>query len=64
MLLLLLRRPVDVGLLAEGDQRGGGGGRGQDGWRDGGQAAEAVRHRVRVELDLRVVKVLLPVAAV
>lgn len=58
-----LLRFVTVRQLAE--RREGREGRGgQDGGGHRGQAAQAVRHRVGVELDLGVVEVLLPVAAV
>lgn len=58
-----LRRPVGVRQLAEKRVRRGGRGR-DHGRGHGGQAAQPVGHRVRVELDLRVVEVLLAVTAV
>lgn len=59
------RGPVALRQLAEERVRGGGRRRGRvDGRGRVGQAAQPVGHRVRVELDLRVVEVLLAVAAV
>lgn len=59
-----LRRSVGIWQLGERRERGGGERRGEDGRGHGGEAAQAVCHRVRVELDLCVVEVLLAVAAV
>lgn len=59
------RRPVGVRRLTEWREgRGQRRGRGEDGRRHRGEAAQPVGHRVGVELDLRVVEVLLAVAAV
>lgn len=59
-----LRRSVGIWQLSERRERGGGERWGEDGRGHGGEAAQAVGHRVRVELDLCVVEVLLAVAAV
>lgn len=60
-----LRRSVGVRQLAQRGERRGGRRRGrEDGRGHGGQAAQPVGHGVCVELDLRVVEVLLAVAAV
>lgn len=60
-----LRRSVGVRQLAERRERRWGRRRGrEDGRRHGGEAAQPVGHRVRVQLDLRVVEVLLAIAAV
>lgn len=59
-----LRRSVGIWQLAERRERG----RGRRGREDRrghrGEAAQAVGHRVRVQLDLRIVEVLLAVTAV
>ncbi len=60
-----LWRSVGVRQLVEGRERRRGRRRGrEDGRGHGGQAAQPIGHRVRVELDLRVVEVLLAVTAV
>lgn len=60
-----LRRSVGVWQLAERRKRRWRRGRGgEDGRRHGGEAAQPVGHRVRVQLDLRVVEVLLAITAV
>lgn len=61
----VLRRSVGVGQLAESRERRGGRRRGrEDGRGHRGQAAQAVGHRVGVELDLCVVEVFLAITAV
>lgn len=60
-----LQGSLGVGQLAGSKDRGRGRRRrGEDGWRDGRQAAEPVGHRVGVQLDFCVVEILLAVAAV
>lgn len=60
-----LRRSVGVRQLAERrERRGGRRRRREDGRGHRGQAAQPVGHGIRVELDLRVVEVLLAVTAI